>query len=141
MKLQMTFLTVAALMTASVFAGNCATKKCATETKSECASKAKSECATKCDDAKEDCDIACEKDCETECDKAEVTHYNVTGMTCTSCSKKLNSALSAVEGVTVKKICHKSGCVDVVLGEGATAKQVEDVITKAGYKIVPAEQS
>jgi copper chaperone CopZ len=69
-----------------------------------------------------------------------VTTYTVSGMTCNSCSTKLNKALTAVEGVEVKKVCHKSGAVNVVLSEGATAKQVEDAIAKSGYKIVPAKK-
>ena len=132
MKLQITILAVASLFTASAYAHNCSSKCDKT--------KAASACATKCETAKEKCDVA-KKDCETKCDKAAVTHYTVTGMTCGGCTKKLNTALATVKGVEVKKICHKSGCVDVVLSDGATAKQVEDVITKTGYKIVPAKKS
>ncbi|PQJ30201.1 hypothetical protein BSZ32_00540 [Rubritalea profundi] len=62
-------------------------------------------------------------------------------MTCGGCSKKLTTALAAVKGVQVKKICHKSGCVDVVLTDGATAAQVKEVITKTGFKIAPEKKS
>ncbi|MFT5882304.1 MAG: copper chaperone CopZ [Crocinitomicaceae bacterium] len=92
----------------------------------------KAKCATECDLAK--------SKCPQDCKKASITHVNVTGMTCGGCSKKLNTALAAVKGVEVKKICHKSGSVDVVLSDGATAAQVTEVITKSGFKVAPEKE-
>ena len=106
--------------------------------KAECASKCKTECSST---AKNDCKTECAKDGEKDCSPAAVTHVNVSGMTCGGCSKKLTTALNAVEGVEVKKVCHKSGCVDVVLSNGATAEKVNEVITKSGFKVAPEKKS
>ena len=104
--------------------------------KTECETKCKTECSSK---SKKKCGTDCKKACCT--DKANVTHVNVTGMTCGGCSKKLTTALAAVKGVEVKKVCHKSGCVDVVLTDGATAAQVKEVITKNGFKVATEKKS
>lgn len=128
MKIIMTLLAASAMVS---FAG----AQTATKTdKTECAKKCKTECPST---AK----TKCAADCKKACCTAEVTHVNVTGMTCGGCSKKLTTALAAVKGVQVKKICHKSGCVDVVLTDGATAAQVKEVITKTGFKIAPEKKS
>ena len=134
MKIKMTLLAASAMVS---FAG----AQTAAE-KAECASKCKTECSST---AKNDCKTECakdgEKDGEKDCSTAAVTHVNVTGMTCGVCSKKLTTALNAVEGVEVKKVCHKSGCVDVVLSNGATAEKVNEVITKSGFKVAPEKKS
>ena len=128
MKIKMTLLAASAMVS---FAG----AQTAAE-KTECASKCKTECSSK---SKKDCKTECEKKCSSAA--AAVTHVNVTGMTCGGCSKKLTTALNAVEGVEVKKVCHKSGCVDVVLSNGATAEKVNEVITKSGFKVAPEKKS
>ena len=113
-------------------------RKSATACETECPSKAttsKEKCAKKCNSKK----ITKKKKCDSECHAVKVTRYKVSGMKCGGCSKKLTKALTAVKGVEVKKICHKSGCVDVVIGEGTTSKQVENIITKSGFKITPAQ--
>ncbi len=110
--------------------------KCGADCKKECCATAgKKKCCAK----KSECPADCKKKCCA--DKANITHINVTGMTCGGCSKKLTKALTAVKGVEVKKICHKSGCVDVVLTEGATAAQVKEVITKNGFKVAPEKKT
>lgn len=129
----------------------CSTKKteCATKCKtkvcdSECSTKG--ECKTKCKEACTKTEVAMKK-CGTKCDskkectsKTNITHFKVSGMTCGGCSKKLTSALAAVKGVEVKKVCHKSGCVDVILSKGATAAQVKKIIIKSGFKITPKKK-
>lgn len=125
-------------------------EECATACESKVmvkAEKCESECASKTMVKAEKCETECasktvaaKEKCESECSSVNVAHYTVTGMTCGGCSKKLTSALAAVKGVEVKKVCHKSGHVDVVLGEGATSKQVEEVITQKGFKIAPAKE-
>jgi len=122
MKIKMTLLAASAMVS---FAG----AQSATNT-------AKTECASKC---KIECSSEAVKECSA--DKANVTHVNVAGMTCGGCSKKLTTALAAVKGVEVKKVCHKSGCVDVVLTEGATADQVKQVIAKTGFKVAPEKKT
>lgn len=65
----------------------------------------------------------------------EKVSVSVSGMTCGNCSGKLSKALEAVAGVTVQKVCHKSGHVDVVISGKASRKQVEETIVKTGYKV------
>lgn len=133
MKIKMTLLAASALVSFAGFAqAACGTSKCATE----CDKTAKKECAEKC---------ATKTECATKCAKTDaamnVTHFDVSGMTCGGCSKDLTAQLNALEGVSVKKVCHKSGSVDVVIGDKATAQQVTAAIVASGFKIVtPAEK-
>lgn len=69
------------------------------------------------------------------------THYNVAGMTCKGCSMKLTKTLSALEGVKVNMVDHRSGAIELSLNGKTTAQQVETAITKAGYRILPANKS
>lgn len=58
----------------------------------------------------------------------------VKGMTCGSCEGKLSKALAKVEGVTVERVCSKSGSATVVLdSEQVTEKQVKAAIKSAGF--------
>ena len=55
---------------------------------------------------------------EAECDKTaakdlEVASYSVSGMTCGACSGAISKRLGAIDGVTVNKVCHSSGCAVV----------------------------
>lgn len=43
----------------------------------------------------------------------ERVQYVVSGMTCGGCSSAVTKSLAAVEGVTVKAVCHKSGTATV----------------------------
>lgn len=75
---------------------------------------------------------------EGKCDAAGAsagsTTFVVTGMTCTKCSDKVNTALSAIEGVTVNKVCFKSGKVCVKLDAAKTDKaKVSEAITATGF--------
>lgn len=66
----------------------------------------------------------------------ESVNLNVTGMTCSACSDKLTKELAATEGVTVKKVCHKSGNVCVVVdGEKANEEKVKATVAKAGFQV------
>jgi len=89
--------------------------------------------------SKEKCDKAkCDKEkCDTaKCDKAGSTSFAVTGMTCGKCSAKLTKALEATEGVTVKNVCHKSGCVVVDIDTAKTDKtKVQTAINATGFKV------
>ena len=125
---------ITTLLAASAMVSFAGAQTAAKTEKTECAKKCQTECPST---AK----TKCAADYKKACCTAEVTHVNVTGMTCGGCSKKLTTALAAVKGVQVKKICHKSGCVDVVLTDGATAAQVKEVITKTGFKIAPEKKS
>ncbi len=81
------------------------------------------------------CDI---EKCDTDCDmdKANMATFVVTGMTCGSCSNKLKTTLAAVDGVTVKTVCHKSGKVMVKYDEAKTDKtKVAAAITSTGFKV------
>lgn len=127
MKIKMTLLAASAMVSIAGAQAAANHTECETKCKTECSSKSKKGCETEC--KKESCS-----------DKANITHVNVAGMTCGGCSKKLTKALTAIKGVEVKKVCHKSGCVDVVLSDGATEAQVKQAITKKGFKIVPEKK-
>ncbi len=76
--------------------------------------------------------------CATECDmeKGTMASYVVTGMTCGSCSNKVKKTLSAVEGVTVKKVCHKSGNVMVSYDPAKTDKaHVHAALVTTGFTV------
>ena len=61
--------------------------------------------------------------------------YDVSGMTCGGCSGKLTKMLTAIEGVKVNKVCHKSGSADVTIKDGtASEKDVQKAIAAAGFK-------
>ena len=66
---------------------------------------------------------------------AERISVLVKGMTCTKCSAKVTTALNAIDGVTVKNVCHKSGkaVVDVDTSKSNRAAVVK-AITVSGYK-------
>lgn len=84
-------------------------------------------------------------DCtEGACDDktAASATYIVTGMTCSNCSDKVKTTLSAVEGVTVQKVCHKSGHVAVNIDEKKTNKAaVQAAIASTGYTIAGEQLS
>ncbi len=89
-------------------------------------------CGT-CDKGKSKCD-------KEACDKATLSEnsasYAVTGMTCKGCSKKVKTALASTEGVTLKKVCHKSGCVVVEFDAAKTDKtKIQAAINKTGFKV------
>jgi copper ion binding protein len=81
------------------------------------------------------CDI---EKCDTDCDmdKANMATFMVTGMTCGSCSGKVKSTLASVDGVTVKKVCHKSGKVMVKYDPAKTDKsKVMTAINTTDFKV------
>ena len=66
---------------------------------------------------------------------AERVTVPVEGMTCTTCTGKVTKALNAIDGVTVKTVCQKSGkaVVDVDTAKSGRAAVVK-AITENGYK-------
>ncbi|BDS08992.1 hypothetical protein NT6N_40320 [Oceaniferula spumae] len=66
---------------------------------------------------------------------AERITVPVSGMTCGSCSGKVTKALNAIDGVTVKSVCHESGkaVVDVETSKSNRAAVVK-AITASGFK-------
>lgn len=107
----------------------------ATTASAECCHKTKAAC-TKCDDG------TCDKEkCKTDCGECDseamaMTKYAVTGMTCKMCSGKITKALENIQGVTVKKVCHKSGTVAVNIDEELTnGAAVQEAIIANGFKV------
>jgi copper ion binding protein len=87
------------------------------------------------------CDI---EKCDTDCDmdKANMATFMVTGMTCGSCSGKVKTTLAAVDGVTVKKVCHKSGKVMVKYDPAKTDKsKVMAAINTTDFKVAGEQLS
>ncbi len=86
----------------------------------------------KCD--KEGCTDAGQ--CDATAEAAPALKFAVTGMTCEMCAKKVTTALAATEGVTIKKVCHKSGTVAVDIDEAKTNKEaVTTAINATGFKV------
>ena len=92
--------------------------------------------------------------CEKGCGKCDVTsraaallgggqvhsqksvHYQVTGMKSEESAAQLKAALTAVEGASVEKVCHKSGCAVVKYDDKKTSKEViQKVITGKGLTV------
>ncbi len=123
MKLKTTLstLSIVALSSFANAAEKCASK-CATDTKTV----AKTECtAGECDDK-----------------TAANATYVVTGMTCTKCSDKITTALTALEGVIVQKVCHKSGHVAVNFDDTKTDKAaVQKALAATGFDIAGEQLS
>lgn len=81
------------------------------------------------------CATKCDTDCDTDCDMPSA-NYVVTGMTCGACSGKVKKTLAAVDGVTVKKVCHKSGNVMVSYDPAKTDKsKVQAALATTGFKV------
>ncbi len=92
--------------------------------------------------------------CEKGCGKCDVTsraaallgggqvqaqksvHYKITGMKSEESAAQLKAALTAVEGASVEKVCHKSGCAVVKYDDKKTSKEViQKVITSKGLTV------
>jgi len=70
----------------------------------------------------------------------EKLNIPVTGMTCGGCSKKVTTALEAIEGCTISKVCHKSGHAEVTIDTAKTSKaKVIDAINATGFKAQEAK--
>ncbi|MFG2302435.1 heavy-metal-associated domain-containing protein [Actinacidiphila glaucinigra] len=63
------------------------------------------------------------------------TVYAVTGMTCGHCEKAVNSALSALEGVTGVTVDVSAGLATVISGSELDDERVRDAIDEAGYEL------
>ena len=81
----------------------------------------------------------CSDTCDSDATKAK---YLVTGMTCGSCSEKVKTTLTAVEGVKSCSVCHKSGHVSVNYDESKTDKtKVQAALASTGFTITGEELS
>ncbi|MBT8036801.1 MAG: cation transporter [Verrucomicrobiae bacterium] len=71
--------------------------------------------AAPCDDAQKQCSTQAKATCKAaKCDASSGkgltnAHYMVTGMVCKGCSGSITKKLAAIDGVSVKKVCHESG--------------------------------
>ena len=62
--------------------------------------------------------------------------FRVTGMTCTTCSKIVERALSKVEGVTYASVNLATESVFVAADDSVTFEILEAAVEKSGYKIL-----
>ena len=125
---------------------DCERKKCATK----CATKTKAACAEACKSGK--CDAktkaACAEACKAgkcdatakTCQGLERAYYVVSGMTCEGCSGAVTKKLAAIDGVTVKKVCHKSGCAVVNYDPKKVKKEAIAAAINQGKFKVTAER-
>ena len=67
---------------------------------------------------------------------AQTTSFKVAGMTCSGCESKLSKKFASIKGVTVDKVCSKSGHASVTY-DPAKVKQADlaKAITDSGFEI------
>ena len=67
---------------------------------------------------------------------AQTTSFKVAGMTCSGCESKLSKKFASIKGVTVDKVCAKSGHASVTY-DPAKVKQADlaKAITDSGFEI------
>lgn len=127
MKTMIKFLTGAILLGFAPIAlaeasADCSRKKCATPTKAGCAKACKSD---KCDDPAAKASQGRAK-----------AYYMVSGMTCGGCSRAVTKKLAAIDGVTVKKVCHESGCAVVNYDPNKVRKEaIAAAINQGKFKV------
>ena len=61
--------------------------------------------------------------------------FDVEGMMCDHCEKRVKESVSKVDGVKVVKADHKSGKVKVNTSKDVDASSIKDAIKEAGYKV------
>lgn len=67
--------------------------------------------------------------------KTKNVTLEVTGMTCSDCEPKVRDALTALDGVEVKKVDHKTGIVQCTIDtEKVTIEAMEKAVEAAGFK-------
>jgi len=111
----------------AVCPADCSSDKCADAT----ASKDKAACAEK-----SKCAASGECDSSKVAEGQERHTYVVKGMTCGGCSGAITKSLAKVEGVTVKKVCHESGCAVVDYDPAKVkAADVQAAITTGKFAI------
>ena len=66
----------------------------------------------------------------------QTVKYAVSGMTCGACEGKVSKSLAGVKGVTVNKVCSKSGCAEVTFDDSKVKKaDVVKAINSTGFKV------
>lgn len=61
---------------------------------------------------------------------------NVEGMACGGCEKRIQNALSKVDGVKKVVANHATGKVNLTLDDSLDEKTIEDIISKLGFEVV-----
>lgn len=98
-----------------------------------CAGLANAQCSEGSCDAGKCCDTAATTNAQA---KGDVVYVGVDGMSCGACSGKVTKALKAMDGVTVKQVCHKSGSAKVMIDPKKTNRaDVIKTITDNGYQV------
>ena len=65
-------------------------------------------------------------------------NLEVSGMSCTGCEDRIQTALTRLDGVVRSKADHQAGKVQVVIDPGrASEEAVRGAIEKAGYGVSP----
>jgi copper chaperone CopZ len=63
-------------------------------------------------------------------------HLNVSGMDCTGCERRLETALSQLDGVVRSKADHREGSLSVVIDPAkANQEAIRASIEKAGFGV------
>ena len=71
--------------------------------------------------------------------KAEGTKasFKLEGMTCGSCSEKVKTSLTELDGVILAAVDYQSGAVEIAFDDKkVSVKKIEETLTASGYKLV-----
>jgi copper chaperone CopZ len=67
--------------------------------------------------------------------ESQMTTIDVKGMACTSCSSKVNKALTSLKGVKTNEVCHVGGQAKITFDPAQTTeKKLVETIKSLGYK-------
>lgn len=67
--------------------------------------------------------------------EAQFTTLEVNGMACTSCSSRVNKALTSIQGVKTNEVCHESGKAKISFDPALVSeKKLIESIQSLGYK-------
>lgn len=68
---------------------------------------------------------------------SDTVHFNVSGMSCDGCSKRLKESLMEIPSVKSVQASHETGAVDVTFfKDGFSASTIQTVIEETGFDVV-----
>lgn len=67
--------------------------------------------------------------------ESQFTTLDVKGMACTSCSSKVNKALTSIKGVKTNEVCHEGGLAKISFDPSLVSeKKLVETVNALGYK-------
>ena len=74
-------------------------------------------------------------------DDLTATTINVSGMTCSGCARKIDTALRGLEDVRDVSLHYPDPTVGVLHGAGVSATAIRDAITALGFEVNEPSQA